>query len=359
MDRLKNIAGLVVAAVAIAAFVIVLARGGDDHHGTSGFTSPLGPAEFLYLDGPRILTYLSEMEGGEENSVLQIHAESHSESAGASGEGFNVGANSQYESKAEGTLVRTEASELGILLHDLQANTRHGVAYHVVDISKPGSLARIREGELVRFTTQALVGPGYIRPYVVVRDTATLKGLFPRELGSEASADLAELRRGQAETFAHQIGPDPRITFLVQPGRESEDVPTILLPMRYSALTTERSLLEKDSKKHTGGRVIVFGKVIRKFTSQPTECADGPPCSDYVDWATREVWERPIAHASNYLVERVSHNCKLEVEAEAAAVGKAKRTASLTGSQCFVTKLQRQTELFAPSAVIAPIAILK
>lgn len=347
------------AGVAVGIVIALLvANANDSSNSDPTYTSALPPGEFLYLDGPRILTYLSEMEGGEESSVHRIASLVNSTNVGATAANFNVGAASQYESKAEGTVVRTEASELGILLEDLAKDERRGVAYHYVHLNQPHSLTKLKEGEIVRFTTHALVGPGYIRPYVVVRDSATLGALFPHELGNPESAAAAELHREQAKAFAHQIGPDPRITFLISPGREEEDIPTILMPMRYSALTTERSLLEKDSEKHTGGTVTVFGKVVRKFESSPTSCSPAAEhCPTYTDWATREVWEHPLDHASRYLVRRVSHNCRLQVEEEAKAAHT--EAGSLSGRECFLEKLDRQTEIFAPSAVIAPIAILK
>jgi hypothetical protein len=298
------------------------------------------------------------MEGGEESSIHKIAAVVTSEKAGGDVENFDVGASSQYESKAEGTVIRTEASLLGLLVRDLTENTEPSVEIEKVNLEKPNSLAQIEEGELVSFTTHALAGPGYIRPYVVMRDTATLQGLFPRELGNKVSARRAANHRHQGELFAHQIGPDPRITFLVSPGQEGENIPTILMPMRYSALTTERSLLEKDSEKHTGGLVTVFGKVIRKFTTEPSNCkATEAPCPNYTDFATREVWERPLDHASRYLIKRVSHNCRLEAVEEQKLKGN--DTERISGRKCLLQKLENQTELFAPSAVIAPIAILK
>jgi hypothetical protein len=348
----------IVGAIGAVAVLALVNDGSDSGGAAAAYTSPLPPGEFLYLDGPRILTYLSEMEGGEEASVHRIAGLVTSQTAGANVEDFNVGASAQYESKAEGTVIRTEASELGLLLRDLAEDHDKSVAYHYVHLDKADSLNEIEEGDIVRFTTNALVGPGYIRPYVVVRDSATLGALFPHALGSAASVNAAKRHRSQAELFAHQIGPDPRITFLVSPGEEGKRIPTILMPMRYSALTTERSLLEKDAEKHTGGKVTIFGKVVRKFTSDPTSCTpEQSPCPNYTDFATREVWEHPLDHASRYLVRRVSHNCRLEEEGLTQAGER--EAPALSGRECFLAKLRRQTELFAPSAVIAPIAILK
>jgi hypothetical protein len=279
-----GVAGIVLGAIA-------LSDEGDSTNSTGEYASALPPDEFLYLDGGKILTYLSEVEGGERGPVHRIAKEVQELKGTVGAEGFNVGASSQHETSAESTLVRTEASELGLLLHALKADTNHGVSYHRVDLGKPGSVDDLKEGELVRFVTHSLSAPGYIRPYVVVRDSATLGALFPRKIGSLPSAEQAQRQRHLAKVFAHQIGPNPRITFLISP-QEGEEVPTIILPVSYGGLTTERSLLEKDHGRHTGGRLVVFGKVDRLFPERP--CHDASPCSAYTDYATREVWRNPI-----------------------------------------------------------------
>jgi hypothetical protein len=332
----------VVGLIAVAALVVSLTR---DHGGSNDsggeFISALPPDEFLYLDGGKILTYLSELEGGERGPVHRIAKEVKELKGTIGTDGFNVGAMSQRETSAESTLVRTEASELGLLLRDLKADSRHGVSYHRVDLSEPGSVTALKEGELVRFVTHSLSAPGYIRPYVVVRDSATLGALFPRKIGSVPSAEHAKQQRHLAKVFTHQIGPNPRITFLISPPERASGVPTILLPLNYSGLTTERSLLEKDRERHTGGRLVVFGKVDRMFPRASSPC------------------ENPIEQASSYLIEHVSHNCKLQAaEADGDSDG-GQGSKPLKGTECFVSELKKQTEVAAPAAVIVPIAILK
>ena len=141
----------------------------------------------------------------------------------------------------------------------------------------------------------------------------------------------------------------------------------VLLPMSYRGLTEERSLLEKGPDEFTGGRLVVFGKVIRLFRHR-VHCNDrgcfGKAAPEYTDYATRETWRHPLEEASNYLVEHVSHSCHARrTEAEKRRwrrwhVGGGAMP-RLKGRSCFLRKLERQTELHAPGAVILPIAIWK
>jgi hypothetical protein len=348
VKKVLSYAVAVVIAVVVAVFVVNLTDHGDNSDSQTGdFVSVLPTSEFLYLDGAKILTYLAELEGGERGPVLKIAKEVKELKGEVGAEGFSVGATSQHESSAESTLVRTEAAGLGLLLHALKLDTKHGVKYESVHLDEPGSLAQLKEGEMVRFVTHWLTSPGYIRPYVVVHSAATFGALFPRRPGDLASAQRAEEQGELAKAFAHQVGPDPRITFAVNPPPEAEPPPMIMLPLEFGGLTSERTLLEKDRDGYTGGRVVVYGKVARVFKEEHTPCRDGIACGVYTDFATREVWKNPLEQASNYLIEHVSHSCK------------SLATKDTSGRECFLTELEHQTELSAPGAVIVPIAILK
>jgi hypothetical protein len=350
-DRLKAFlpyAGTAVVAVAVAAALIFITRQSDDPSPSPGsYETVLPPDEFLYLNGAKILTYLSELEGGESGSIHKLAKEVRVLTGTVGADGASIGATSQHESSAESTLVRTEAAELGLLLRDLGEDRKHGVDYESISLDEPGSLGELREGELVRFVTRWLSSPGYIRPYVVVHGSATFGALFPRTNGGQASIERAKKQGELAKAFAHQVGGNPRITFMVDPPEEAEDAPTIMLPLSYSGLTTERSLLEKNRAGYTGGRVVVFGKVARVFPEGHARCTEGPACAVYTDFATREVWKHPLEQASNYLVEHVSHNCR------------SRAAQKESGRKCFLTELESETELSSPGAVIVPIAILK
>lgn len=360
----KVFAGACVIIAGLVAVVAILLHDRSQSSETASFEAPLPPVEFLYLDGARILDFLAELEGGRVGAVHRISKEIAEVNAGGSGGGFTVGASSQRESVADSTVTRTEASLLGLLLHALKQNEAHGVNFHSIELTDPKNLSnlkKVREGMLVRFVTHDLLSPGYIRPYVVVRQSATLAALFPQASGDPAGAERAAEQRQRAESFARQVGPDPRITFAVEPRSEDEGDPlNVLMPMRYSDLTEERSLLEKGRDQYTGGRLVVFGKVIRVFRHK-TEipCRDrDKTCPEYTDFATREIWRNPLEQASKFLIEHVSHNCKTRSTAGEQREHPS-RSKLIGGRACFLAKLKQQTELHAPGAVILPIAIYK
>lgn len=336
------------------------------------FQSKLPPVEFVYLDGTRILDFLSQLEGGQVGTVHRISKEIASVKADAGAEGFSIGASTQHESVAESVVTRTEASELGLLLDDLARNESHGVSFHAIELTSKDSkeadfLKSIREGMLVRFVTHDLLSPGYIHPYVVVRQSATLGALFPQVSGNAVDTKQAKRQRSKAESFVHQVGPDPRITFVVAPRSHDKDETSlkVLMPMRYSDLTQERSLLERGRDQYTGGRLVVFGKVIRVFRHEtPVPCpGGGKECPksnrpEYIDFATREIWRNPIEHASNFLIDDVSHSCKTR-RSKTESRKAHSSTSLIEGRGCFLAKLKRQTALYAPGAVILPIAVYK
>jgi hypothetical protein len=363
MNFKKAFVGACAVIVGLVVVVTVVLRDGNQSSEASPFEARLPPVEFLYLDGARILDFLAELEGGRVGAVHRISKEIASVSAGGSGGGFDVGASSQHESVADSTVTRTEASLLGLLLDALAQNESHGVNFHSIELTDPENVKnkkKLREGMLVRFVTHDLLSPGYIRPYVVVRQSATLAALFPQASGNPVGAARATEQRQKAESFARQVGPDPRITFAVSPrSRDNDDLPLkVLMPMRYRDLTQERSLLEKGRDQYTGGRLVVFGKVIRVFrhkTDIPCRDSDNR-CPEYTDFATREIWRSPLEQASNFLIEHVSHNCKTR---RTDTEPKKSRSRLIEGRACFLAKLKRQTELYAPGAVILPIAIYK
>lgn len=321
------------------------------------FTLRMAPAEFLYLDGPRILAYLEQLEGGTIKKVHRISKEIKKASAELAAGSSKIGAATESERVADSILTRTEASELGLLLSALKNNEEDGVEVHPVNVRKPADLGNIREGWLVRFTTHDMVSPGYIRPYVVLHQSATVRALFP------SNARRVKQQRTKAKLFSKRVGQDPRITFAVFRPRGENRPMKILLPAHYLGLTHERSLLEKDHEHRIGGRLVVIGKVIRKFEADEGGGGD----SEYVDFATWETWRSPLRRASKFLIDHVSHNCRIgpkksEIEpgtkGEEPGVGPATKV-PIVGRRCFLTKLKRQTRLDAPGAVILPLAVFK
>jgi hypothetical protein len=364
VDALKKAAPYLVTAIVAAVLVGVIFDARDSSGGEADFEARIPPVEFLYLDGERVLKFLAELEGGEVGAVHRISKEINSVDAKVSQAGFEGGASSQRETSAESTITRTESSALGLLLAELEDNDREGIEYHPIPLREETDLDGLREGMLVKFVTHHLLSPGYIRPYVVLRQSATLAALFPREANNEADAAKSKAQRRKAESFVRQVGPDPRLTFAISPpSPDPEEQPLkVLLPMQYRGLTEERSLLEKGRDEYTGGRLEVIGKVIRVFR-QPTDCAGGRDCAgeipEYTDWGTREIWRNPIEQASRYLINHVSHSCEMPRSDDELEELSEEISPMLRGRACFLHKLNRQTELFAPGAVVLPLAIYK
>jgi hypothetical protein len=413
---LKGVVALLVVGLLVW-LILCLSRGSDKPK-----FAALPPAEFLYVDGPRTLNYLAEMEGGQVEKIRKLSKEIRTASGGLSAWKVNVAASAQHETLDESTLTRTEWSALDLLLNDLHESDRHGASVHRVTLQSPSDLEQIREGEMVSFVTDRLVAPVYIRPYVVARQSATLGALFPdRPEGPRR----AEHQRKRARIFARQVGRDPRLTFAIAPPPHRRAIAPlrILLPMHYLGLTTERSLLEKEiGSRYTGGRLVVIGKVIRRFPLPPkqkTICLPtvGGECKHrpvYADLSTQEVWRSPLEHAaSGLLIGKASHHCKTrrsryEVElakrranvaarqAKAAeslletaekglptlgrprhgglagyerrvrrARNRSRRAQAQVGDhplrarECLLGNLVRQTTLYTPGAVILPIAVYK
>jgi hypothetical protein len=367
--RLKSSLPVVAIAIAAAALIVALGQGGDS--GSS--PNRLPPAEFLYVDGPRILNYLAQLEGGRIDEVHQISKEIRSLNAGASAGGINAAASTQRESVADSRITRTQSSVLALLLKDLAEDDRHGASVKPVALGGAEDLSEIREGGLVRFVTHSLLSPGYIRPYLVIRQSATFGALFPEFRKHPTAARRAIHQRHKAKVFARQVGPDPRITFAVSPPSKEGEAPLkILMPMHYQGLTGERSLLARGEDRYVGGRLVVIGKVARVFPLEPEESEEAAAPA-YTDFATQEIWRGPLEHAaSDYLVDEISHRCETRHSSTELAIAKRNLEAGVApmrsqaildtpieGRECFLAKLKRQTKLNAPGAVILPLAVYK
>jgi hypothetical protein len=347
--------------ILLAIGMVHVIQGEDDDRPNNDldFTLRMAPAEFLYLDGPRILAYLEQLEGGAVKEIHRISKEIKKASAELAAGPGKLGVGSDSERVADSILTRTEASELGLLLSALKNDHEGGVEVHPVKMRKPADLEEIREGWLVRFTTHDMVSPGYVRPYVVLHRSATARALFP------SNTKKVKQQRRKAKQFSKRVGQDPRITLAVFRSRGKSRPMKVLLPAHYLGLTRERSLLERDHDHRIGGRVVVIGKVIRKFEADEGPIAD----PEYVDFATRETWRSPLRRSSNFLINHVSHNCRIGPPAKKTAKRKngehpeigigSSAKAPIFGRECFLTKLKRQTRLDAPGAVILPLAVFK
>lgn len=317
-----------------------------------------GPAEFLYLDGTRVLAYLAEFDGGN-FTTKQLTEKSANELSVAFGvEGVEGGEKSQHEESTSKEIRATAAGNYIELLskleglHDSLKTIGLGRFEHEV--------SNLTEGQFVRFQTHGLRPPIYLNPYLAVRQHETLSTLFPLPPKGEPGRKRVHLQRANAERFSKRVGDDPRVVFALRPlnerelegkelgKREEENHVQYLMPMDARLLTKERSLI-----KFGGGEFTVVGKVVRVF---PEDGDDNSPA--YVDSPTVETWQQPLAAAPLKLLCRTSPECTTTIR-RPRATPKKRSEAILKSRGTAIAALEEQTEIPKRGAVILPIAIYK
>lgn len=317
----------VVIAVAVASFGGGLLAGWclfdkDQDGGTSTKTkSPIAPAEYLYLDNARVAAYLAQERGGTVSALKRSLKETDELSAKAkAGEILEVGASSQLERFVEETVSPTAASSFTALVRELKSH-EHLEDY---DAGDPSALEGLKEGRFVSIKTGGLLHPSYSEPYTIARQAATLRALFP----------TSRKARAAARSFIKQVGPNPRMTFAVEASQTSGPrLARYLLPLQYQGLADERSLF--------AGRHTIIAKVVRVFPETRRRHVNDEKA--YVDTAARETWDLPLRRVPSSLLKHLV-TCT-------GTKGKARR--------CLHDKLENQTSVSPPGAVLIPVAIYK
>jgi hypothetical protein len=373
----KSHPGRSATAVVICVLAFVLLSGFfHGAHGThTGTEVPTDePAEYLYLDGARVLAYLAQFDGGNFTSEQITSQISESQSGKiAVQDALELGESLNEERSVTREIAPTAAGNFVELLAKLEE-------HHSLD---PIGLGRFKkevhelpEGQFVVFRTHALSSPVYLNPYLAVRQRKTVSTLFPLPPAGDPDRPRVERARDAAKRFRRQVGTDPRVVFALSPPdkrelrarkvarsggtaasvRESqaernstrESHVEYLMPMDARLITEERSLI-----KFGGGEFTVVGKLVRNFPENGD--AHHPA---YVDSPTLETWARPLADAPLTLLCRTDPKCverlrHPEMSAE-------KRRAALEDAEDWALEaLEEQTEIPRRGAVIIPIAIYK
>lgn len=306
---------------------------------SGGVTERPAPGEFLFLDNARVAAYLGQLDGGIAKSERLSETLSTEENAGVSGELFHVSASAQRQNFVERQVTPTAAANFFRLTAALLSRSQ----LQEVSVDNIDDFDQIGEGTFVRFTSDDLRTPMYANSYLVVRQAGTLKALFSTFKASGERKEAIMAQRDEARSYAHQVGPNPRIVFALTP-RADESV-QFLLPMHYRQLSDERSLV-----KDGGGRFTVVGKVVRVFRKPRKDGEDA-----YVDSPTMETWKKPLERVPVLLLRRSSSKC------EATALPGSTHAAGgeATLRSCVLDRLQEQTRIPGSGAVILPIAIYK
>jgi hypothetical protein len=354
--------------VLLGALVVWAPWGGDgDTKGRFDFQSTEVPGEYLYLDPERVVSYLAQIRGGIPGAETQT--ESTQETAGVSAGTAVAG---RFERRREAGVSRqvtaTTAADFLSLLDklrdsDLQQPVR---LKEIVARPTPPSperfaqqVAALDEGDFVIIRNVRVLMPIHVRPYDAIR-----------RLGP-ASFTPDPARQRAIRRYAATVGNDPRVVFNVgehtakddgaplagdlQPGpgeRLRPGCPTtgwpsfgrvwpaqdavnarILLPVRYSLLAPESSLL-------SGGDSVVVGKVIRVLRPPAATTAGRTPRESdvcYRDQGARNAFALTAARIPDEVI----------------------RTLPRVNRDNLLEALDTYASVRAPAAVVVPVAIYR
>lgn len=336
-----------------------------------------GPAEFLYLDGARVLAYLAQFDGGNFTSEQLSRKISDNRTGKIAVEGaLELGDTSSQEQSLSRTITPTAAGNYIELLSKLENGDLKKIGLPYFHRQVQG----LTEGQFVTFRTHALSSPVYLNPYLAVRQRRTLSTLFPMPRRGEGGRSRVRRERAGARHFREKVGGDPRVVFALRPaikrhGRprpplageaealspaleraerraekkvEAEEHVEYLMPMDAQLITKERSLI-----KFGGGEFTVVGKVVRIF---PEHGDRHHPA--YVDSPTVETWEQPLASAPLMLLCRTDPRCTKKLRSKTST--ERQRERAIHHARVWaIEALTEQTEIARRGAVIVPIAIYK
>ncbi len=336
------------------------------------------PAEFLYLDGRRVLAYLAQFEGGRFTTEQLTSKVANTKNGKVAVDAVEIGEKSQEERSVARQITATAAGNYVELLTKLESHGLKtiGLGHFRHDVEG------LEEGQLVMFQTHSLSSPVYLNPYLAVRQPKTLSTLFPMSAGGGPHQARVESLREEAEHFRGQVGKDPRAVFAIRPvterdreelrarrsggtqaprgvvlspaevrvGKKNDEENHVeyLMPVDAHLISQERSLI-----KYGGGEFTVVGKVVRIFP----EPGDGHSPA-YIDSPTLETWEQPLDEAPLQLLCRTDPKCTAKVR-EDGATEKQVKAAMQDSRKWAIEALERQTEIPRRGAVIVPIAIYK
>lgn len=390
----------------------------DPTHQSSVFPAE-GPAEFLYLDGDRVLAYLAQFDGGTFTSEQLTHKVSESESGEVSLEdALKLGSSEGEEQSLARTITPTAAGNYIELLSKLEA--LHGL--------KTIGLGRFRhevhgltEGQFVIFRTHALSAPVYLNPYLALRQDRSASTLFPLPRDESGRAVVRREWRG-ALRFQEEVGKDPRVVFALRPLNELErkerrerekaereeevlaakegeaiegpitstgpkggppgqggelerhlspHTPRLTPALLLAKTRAEKRVAEKnhveylmpmDAQLITQERSLIkFGggefTVVGKVVRIFPEHGDEHSPA-YVDTPTLETWEGPLEQAPAQLLCRTDPKCHEKMRDGSLTTGQHESAVQRSRAWA-IEALTEQTEIPRRGAVIVPIAIYK
>ncbi|HEX5761760.1 MAG TPA: hypothetical protein VFY04_01415 [Solirubrobacterales bacterium] len=346
---MARIVGILVAVAGVAAVVAVAAifsweKTRTDDGADISPNYPGSPKEFLYLDSPRVASYLAQVDGGEVESEKLTRKLTQSLNAKLTlDKAAEAGSASAAESFAERVVKPTAESSFFALvaaLEDREKAHDELKQIHLEDFER--GIENLNEGRFIRFATKAIRLPLYVNAYLAGRNASTVTAIFP------GSSD----RKKAAEAFMARIGETPRLVVTMRPtgsgGTERSAPFAYMLPMNAQMLTGERSLL-----KYGGGNFTIVGKIVRQFPRGSVRRRFA-----YVDSPTLETWEQPLLRAPGELLCRTNTWCATRVRMGYLR-GRRRLAVIAKARQMIIEALREETLIRRRGTVILPVAIYK
>lgn len=337
-----------VAVIAIGIWILAhFLNPGGGANGTQ-LKASFPPVEFLYLDKPRSLSYLEELQGGSVDSEQESRSATNNLEAKLKLESAEAGSSKQEVEQLQRSITPTAASTF----MELRAALERGEKIHTIDHpAEYREILGLPEGQFVLFSTEELHRSLYLDPYLAVRQDPTLTALFPMPEHGRRKRHRVRTERRASRLFAEQLGGSPHMVFSFWPGSAKNNV-HYLLPLNIGSFNKEDSVL-----KNGGGSLTVLGKLTRVLP-EPGEQEREERAFNYVDFATRETWRLPLHFAPALLVCRSDPSCRATRRSEGAhGPGLAKDVRR--ARRAMEAALAAQTEVANQGAVIVPVAIYK
>lgn len=232
------------------------------------FDNGLAPAEYLYLDNGRVLSYLSQLKAGlSENEKRSIKV-TESLDAGIEESPGKVGASKTTERFVEEVVTPTAASNFFRLFDELQGEGGRKSYLRTLTTREFGRKddSRIEEGDFVALEGATVSLPTYAADYFFVKRFGSV---YPGKSSGERldCLILRKAERGRVRKWLRPFGRNPRIVLTARADKLRGV--RIILPVEYASLADEQSLL-------AGAHLTIVGKVIRRIEANGDDYADTP-----------------------------------------------------------------------------------
>jgi hypothetical protein len=269
------------------------------------------PPEYAYLDNPRVLVYLGQIEGGLSSSETRTRNVTDTRTGGIAAGGVELGGSASRGETVQETVTPTETARFYRLLDRLGDK---GYLRELDASTPPATFAKalggVPEGFFIRIAGCKLRVPTYVQMNEIISESRSeisaerawstavygtdeermatkiaeaeasgAKGMTG--LGAYALAPADERRLKQAaKRFDGAIGANPPVPLASCTGKplETRQKPDLLFPVALDALTKERSLL--------AGPVTIVGKVVRQVRLPGDVYVDRKAVAAYTDAAS-------------------------------------------------------------------------